>query len=90
MYLDKDAILSALTKEDVIKVVMNLGSDYPRHDGQNNLIFRSVCHGSESHKLYYYHEAMNGYRGRTFHCYSACSESFNIIELIIRANRCQG
>lgn len=90
MYLDKENILNSLTKEDIIKIVMSLGSDYPRTDNLGNLIFKSICHGSESHKLYYYHEATNDYKGKMFHCYSKCSDSFNIVELVIRANRVQG
>ncbi len=90
MYLDKDNILNSLTKEDVIKIAMKLGSDYPRIDSQGNLIFMSICHGSDSHKLYYYHEPAGDYKGRTFHCYSQCSDSFNIVELVIRANRTKG
>ena len=45
MYLDKDAILNSLTKEDIIKIVMNLGSAYPKSDSNGDLIFQSVCHG---------------------------------------------
>ena len=45
-----------------------------------------------SYKLYYYHDPDpdRGYKGKTFHCYSGCSESFGIIELVLRANRVQG
>ena len=32
MYLDKDAILNSLTKADIIKIVMSLGSSYPKTD----------------------------------------------------------
>jgi len=90
MYLDKDSILNSLTKEDVIKIAVELGSDYPKTDSQGNLIFKSVCHGSDSHKLYYYHEASGDYKGRMFKCYSKCGDSFNIVELVIRANRVRG
>lgn len=92
MYLDKDAILKSLTKEDIIKIVTHLGSETPKIDSSGNLIFQTICHGSDSWKLYYYHEAddAKGYRGRTFHCYSGCSESFNVVELVIRANRAIG
>lgn len=92
MYLDKDAILNSLTKEDITKIVMSLGSSEPKKDGNGDLIFQSVCHGSNSWKLYYYHDPdeEKEYKGRTFHCYSGCSDSFNVVELVIRANRVQG
>lgn len=92
MYLNKDAILNSLTKDDVIKVVTSFGSAPPKKDSSGNLIFQSVCHGSDSWKLYYYHESseQRGGHGRVFHCYSQCSDSFNIVELVIRANRTRG
>ena len=89
MYLDKELILSSLTKEDVIKICMALGSSYPKQDNNGNLIFQSICHGSDSWKLYYYCTDID-YKKHIFHCYSRCSDSFNIVELIIRANRTQG
>lgn len=89
MYLDKEAILSSLTKEDVIKICMALGSSYPKQDNNGNLIFQSICHGSDSWKLYYYCTDVD-YKKNNFHCYSRCSDSFNIVELVIRANRIQG
>ena len=55
MYLDKDAILNSLTKEDIIKIVTYFGSSYPKTDSNGDLIFQSVCNGSDSWKLYYYH-----------------------------------
>lgn len=92
MYLDKDAILNSLTKDDVTLIVTRLGSSQPRTGSNGELIFQSVCHGSSSWKLYYYHEPNEekGYKGKTFHCYSRCSDSFNIVELVIRANRTKG
>ena len=90
--MNKDAILSSLTKDDVIKVVTNLGSMPPKKDNSGGLIFQSVCHNSDSWKLYYYHDLdeQKHYKGRTFHCYSHCGDSFNIVELVIRANRAKG
>lgn len=94
MYLDKDAILNSLSKEDVTKIVMSLGSSEPKTDNSGNLMFQTVCHNapdpSNSYKLYYYHEANGEHKGKVFHCYSGCNESFGIIELVIRAKRNQG
>lgn len=91
-FLDKEEIIESLTKEDVTKIVMSLGSAAPKHDSQGNLIFQTVCHNAEggSYKLYYYHEPNGQYHGRTFCCYTGCGESFSIIELVIRANRAKG
>lgn len=93
MYLDRDKILNSLTKEDVIKIVVSLGSEYPKEDGNRNLIFQTICHNTpspnNSWKLYYYPSDEEGKIG-LFHCYTGCSESFGIIELVIRARRTQG
>ncbi|SDW45341.1 hypothetical protein SAMN05216391_10845 [Lachnospiraceae bacterium KHCPX20] len=94
MYLNKDEILNSLTKDDIIRIVTYLGSGEPRHDSKGNLIFQTICHNqpdpSNSYKLYYYHEPQGRHNGRVFHCYSGCDDSFNIIELVMRANRMQG
>lgn len=89
MYLDKNKIIRSLTKEDITKLVISLGSGPPKHGRHGELIFQTVCHNAEggSYKLYYYHEAQGQYPERMFHCYTNCSESFSVIELIIRANR---
>ncbi len=94
MYLNKDEILNSLTKDDITRIVTFLGSGQPRHDNKGNLIFQTICHNlpdpSNSYKLYYYHEPQGKHPGRVFHCYSGCDDSFNIIELVMRANRLQG
>lgn len=90
MYLDKNKIIASLTKDDVKKLVMSLGSEEPKTGRNGELIFQSVCHGSDSWKLYYYHEATEKYPANNFHCYSRCGDSFSCIELIIRANRIKG
>lgn len=90
MFIDKDKIIESLTKEDIVHLVVGLGSSPPKIDKNGDYIFQSVCHGSESWKLYYYHEAKDNYPPKIFHCYSKCSDSFGPIELIIRVNRCRG
>lgn len=89
-YYDVKAIQAALTKEDVIRIVADLGSPNHRVGGSGELIFQSICHGSDSWKLYYYHEPNGEYPGKMFHCYSRCSSSFDIFELVIRVRRQQG
>lgn len=92
-FLDKDKILGSLTEEDIIHIVCDLGSLPPKHDSHGNLIFQSICHNptntENSWKLYYYFPNENQKYGQ-FHCWSKCGDAFNIIELIIRANRVKG
>ena len=43
--MNRDELLELLTTEDVTKVMMELGSDYPTPDNHGNLYFTTVCHG---------------------------------------------
>lgn len=86
-YLDLESILNSLTVEDVIKIMSDLGSTTYKREG-NTLILESICHGSGSHKLYYYHDATERYPARMCHCYSQCSCSYNLIQLVRRIKHC--
>lgn len=85
MYLNKDAILNSLTKEDIIKICSELGSPNYKEDGHDNLCFStSICHGGDSpYKLVYYSNS------QLFTCFT-CGETYGIVELVIRAKRQQG
>lgn len=74
--MDRDSLLELLSKEDVIALMEELGSDWYKEENNNALIFESICHGSTSHKLYYYLES------KTFHCYSGCSCNYSVYDLI--------
>lgn len=95
MRLDKNAILNSLTQEDIKKIVTSLGSATPKMGSNGELICQTICHNkpssSNSWKLYLYppNEEKKSKRW-TAHCYSGCSESFGIIDLIIRAKQMQG
>lgn len=92
-FINKYDLVASLTKEDVIKICKNLGSDY-RKDSQGNLIFNtSICkEGGDSWKLYYYHDPdpmIPNDRGKRFVCYTT-GEKFDIVELVIRNFRLKG
>lgn len=84
MVLDKEEIRESLTENDIELILIELGSDKPKHDSKDNLIFTTVCHGGHKHKLYYYNET------KMFHCYTDCSESFDIYSLVMKAKKQQG
>lgn len=79
MQLDKDRIKNSLTEEDIHMILKDLGSDEPRKDMNGNLIFSTVCHHGNSHKLYYYSES------QMFHCYTHCSDTFDIYSLVVKS-----
>ena len=84
-YLDKDAILNSLTKEEIIKICTEMGSLTHKENAQGELCFStSICHGGDSpYKLVYYPNT------QLFKCFT-CGDSYGIIELVIRASRLKG
>lgn len=76
----KDDLKDTLTIEQIYSLVAELGGD-PRWQGEN-FISRTICHGGDSHKLYYYAGT------KLFHCYTQCSDSsFDIFQLIMKVKR---
>lgn len=89
-WLDKKAILNALTEADIIKICLDLGSE-SYHKSKDALVFQTIDHNvtDGSYKLYYYHKAKGNYPAKIFHVYTT-GESFGVIELVIRAKSIRG
>ena len=81
--LDKDKIKESLTEEDIAKILLDLGSDKPKLDSKGNPIYTTVCHGGNSHKLYYYKST------NTFMCYTNCG-SKDIYQVVMDSKASQG
>jgi hypothetical protein len=77
LQLDKDRIKESLTEEEIHKILKDLGSKDPIMGNQ----YQTVCHSGHKHKLYYYHES------KSFHCYTDCSETMDIFEVVVRAKK---
>lgn len=77
---DKDKIKNSLTIEQIEQLLEEFGGDPYIQNGI--LISKTICHNSKedlgeaSHKLYYYDNT------HLFHCFTDCSESFDIFELV--------
>lgn len=72
---NKNDLKESLSEDEIISLVLELGSEtYRRY--KNNLIFQTLCHQGTSYKLYYYTNTC------LFKCYSECSTTFDIFELI--------
>lgn len=81
---NKDSIKENLTIEEIYDIVYELGGD-PIFTSFG-LISSTICHnrpGEGSKKLYYYENT------RLFKCFTGCSETFDIFELIIKAKKIQ-
>ena len=64
--MDRDELLKLYSTKDVIDLMLEMGSSPPLYDNQGNLIFTTVCHGGDNHKLYYYPNT------QWLMCYSNC------------------
>ena len=77
--IDKEDILKKLTSEDIIGIVEKYGGEKCSEDDEK-IIFTTICHNSNSHKLYYYKNSGN------FQCYTACGMIGNVFNFLIHIN----
>lgn len=82
MRFDKDEIKNSLSIDQVEELVADLGGE-PQVRG-DILICKTICHGGDSHKLYYYDNT------KLFRCYTECDETFDIFELILKIKKREG
>ena len=80
---DKNTLKENLSIEEVFDLVSELGGEPIM--GNNMFTARTICHGGDSHKLYYYPNT------HLFHCYTGCGDaSFDIYDLVLRVNKVAG
>ena len=78
---DKDNLKNKLTINQISQLLAELGGEPTIEKSGSILIAQTICHnhpGEGSHKLYYYDNT------KLFKCYTDCSSTFDIFELIIR------
>lgn len=77
-------LLDILTDNDVINILAELGSSYPRKV-QDGYLFQTVCHNDYGgkFKLHYHSDTKN------FHCYTECNSIGNIFSLIMKVKNCE-
>lgn len=78
----KDNVRHDYSNDEIIKIVLSLGSEDYRTGSSGELIFQTVCHHGKAYKLYYYPESC------LFHCYTDCGDSFDVYELVKRSREC--
>ena len=77
----KNDIKNQLTIEQVMDLVAELGGEPRLQQGGEFFTAKTICHGGNSHKLYYYDNT------KLFRCYTECSpEIFDIYELVRKVN----
>lgn len=80
---DKNSLKENLSIEEVFDLVAELGGE--PHMNIDSFTARTICHGGNSHKLYYYANT------HLFHCYTECGDaSFDIYELVLKVGKASG
>ena len=73
--MDKTELLNLITDEDIVNILTEEFGAIKGSENSEQIIFSSICHGSNSFKLYWYKTS------KTFHCY-VCSESWSLFDFI--------
>lgn len=78
--MDAKRVIEILTDDDVVTILENLGSKFPKivRDG---MLFSTICHNNSyegKHKLHYHSES------KTFYCYTECGNIGNIFSLVMK------
>ena len=71
---NKDEIKNSLTVEQVLELVSELDGEPIQHGDM--LVCKTICHGGEKHRLYYYNNT------KLFKCFTDCADTFDIFELV--------
>lgn len=67
-----------LSIQQIMILMEDIGADAIESRNQNEVLYRTVCHGGDSHKLYFYKDTKN------FHCYTDCG-SLDILQILQNA-----
>lgn len=79
--MDIKKLKELITVEQIIELVISLGADIGTGGNDNEVLFRTICHDGDSHKLYFYKDS------KEFHCYSNCGQ-MDIISLVQKVRCC--
>lgn len=71
-------ILELITHEQMKQLMRHLGSEVCNVTTKGCYTFKTICHGGDSHKLYYFLDS------KYFHCFTSCGQLsiFNIVEQV--------
>ena len=73
--INSKEIIESLSWEDIQKIMHHMGADEKRASKDNELLFHSICHHSNSFKLYFYKDS------KFFHCKSCCG-SMSLFDVV--------
>lgn len=73
--IDKDYLMENITEEQILNILEKFGTTPFGNIKDNEIHFKTICHGGDSHKLYYFRDS------KEFYCYTNCGKMslFNLI-----------
>jgi hypothetical protein len=77
--ITSEELLEKISIEDVINILIDMGSKKPKKDDKGNLYFTTICHGGDSHKLHFFTES------KFFMCYTNCG-SMSLYDVLMNTN----
>ena len=78
--MNAQELINIITPSDILTLMNDLGADLVKETNEY-FIFTSICHESDSSKLYYYKNS------RSFYCYSNCG-SMSVYDTIMKVKDC--
>lgn len=72
--MDATQLKESLSENDIISLLEHLGASPFKE--KNTIRCLTICHGGDSHKLYYYPDSYS------FRCYTQCGHNYDIFSLI--------
>lgn len=83
--MDAKQLKQILTVEQIVQLMHHLGADSRNSGNDNEILFSTICHGGDSHKLYFFKDS------KEFHCYTNCGhmDIINIVEQVLKVNMSQ-
>jgi hypothetical protein len=76
--IDKDYLLENITEENILNILADFNiTPYSNKTKDNEIWFKTVCHGGDSHKLCYFRDS------KTFYCYTNCG-FMNIFSFLMK------
>jgi hypothetical protein len=76
--ISAEELLDLITKEDIINILSEF-DDNPKTDNNNNLYFKTICHGGKKKKLHYFNDS------KLFCCYTECG-TMSLYDLLMNIN----
>ncbi len=79
--IDKDYLLERITEVQILDILKSFGALPYGTFKQNEIWFKTICHGGDSHKLCYFRDS------KSFYCYTNCGK-MSLFNLVMKLRNC--